>query len=42
MAGLHVQVIPLRDDDAAELGQALWGKIMRAIRETPGVKPVPR
>jgi len=29
MAGLHLQVIPGRNEDAAELGQALWGKLMR-------------
>lgn len=31
MAGLHVQVIPQRTEDAAELGQALWGKFMRSV-----------
>lgn len=31
MAGLHLQVIPLDIDDAQELGQALWGKIMREL-----------
>lgn len=31
MAGLHLQVIPHNDDDARELGQALWGKIMREL-----------
>lgn len=31
MAGLHVQVIPANDDDARELGQSLWGKIMREL-----------
>ena len=31
MAGLHVQVIPDRMSDAAELGQALWGKFMRSV-----------
>ncbi len=29
MAGLHIQVIPDREDDLPELGRALWGKIMR-------------
>lgn len=31
MAGLHLQVIPHNNDDAQELGQALWGKIMREL-----------
>lgn len=31
MAGLHVQVVPANDDDARELGQSLWGKIMREL-----------
>ncbi len=31
MAGLHVQVIPERAEDAGELSQALWGKFMRAV-----------
>ncbi|MEO7651099.1 MAG: hypothetical protein ABIZ80_11575, partial [Bryobacteraceae bacterium] len=31
MAGLHIQVIPRKDTDAAELSQALWGKLMRAV-----------
>jgi hypothetical protein len=31
MAGLHVQVIPVRSEDSAELAQALWGKFMRAM-----------
>ncbi len=29
MAGLHLQVLPVRNEDAPELGRALWGKIMR-------------
>jgi hypothetical protein len=29
MAGLHIQVIPDREEDLQELGRALWGKIMR-------------
>jgi hypothetical protein len=29
MAGLHLQVLPVRKEDAAELGRALWGKLMR-------------
>jgi mono/diheme cytochrome c family protein/peroxiredoxin len=31
MAGLHLQVIPANNDDAAELGRSLWGKIMREL-----------
>ncbi|MGH9723295.1 MAG: redoxin domain-containing protein [Bryobacteraceae bacterium] len=31
MAGLHLQVIPTRAQDAEELGQALWGKFMRSV-----------
>jgi hypothetical protein len=31
MAGLHVQVIPVHNEDVRELGQALWGKIMRSV-----------
>ena len=31
MAGLHIQVIPDSNGDAAELGQALWGKFMRSV-----------
>ena len=31
MAGLHVQVLASRESDAAELGQALWGKMMRTV-----------
>jgi hypothetical protein len=31
MAGMHLQVIPVANDDAQELGQALWGKIMREL-----------
>jgi hypothetical protein len=30
MAGLHLQVIPADPDDADELSQALWGKMMRS------------
>lgn len=30
MAGLHLQVVPVDPDDAEELGQALWGKMMRS------------
>ena len=31
MAGLHVEVVPVRASDEDELGQALWGKMMRAL-----------
>ncbi len=31
MAGLHIQVIPDRMEELHELGQALWGKIMRMV-----------
>jgi hypothetical protein len=31
MAGLHVQVIPVHKEDLHELGQALWGKVMRSV-----------
>jgi hypothetical protein len=31
MAGLHVQVTPADQDDAEELSQALWGKMMRQL-----------
>ncbi len=31
MAGLHVQVVPQNMDDWHELGQALWGKVMRMV-----------
>ena len=31
MAGLHIQVIPDRMEDAPELGRALWGRIMRMV-----------
>jgi len=31
MAGVHLQAIPDDMDDMEELGQALWGKIMRAV-----------
>src|SRR6185437_1395689 len=32
MAGLHITVTPVDPDDAEELGQALWGKMIRATR----------
>lgn len=31
MAGLHIQVICDRPGDVSELGQALWGKVMRMV-----------
>jgi hypothetical protein len=31
MAGLHIQVAPVNAADAEELGQALWGKMMRSL-----------
>lgn len=31
MAGLHVQVMPVRKEDSTELGQALWGKLVREL-----------
>ena len=31
MAGLHIEVVPVDQDDAEELGQALWGKMMRSL-----------
>jgi Copper type II ascorbate-dependent monooxygenase, N-terminal domain len=31
MAGLHIEVIPVRSEDADELSQALWGKMMRTL-----------
>ena len=31
MAGVHLQAIPVKMEDLEELGQALWGKIMRAV-----------
>jgi hypothetical protein len=31
MAGVHLQAIPVKMEDMEELGQALWGKIMRAV-----------
>ena len=29
MAGLHLQAIPVREEDMHELGLSLWGKVMR-------------
>jgi len=31
MAGLHIAVVPVHDQDTEELSQALWGKMMRAL-----------
>ena len=31
MAGLHLEVVPVRASDDEELGQALWGKMMRTL-----------
>jgi hypothetical protein len=31
MAGLHIEVVPVRSEDADELSQALWGKMMRTL-----------
>lgn len=37
MAGLHLQITPVRGEDAEELGRALWGKMMREIKKgVPG------
>ena len=33
MAGLHLEVVPVDADDAEELSQALWGKMMRQRQE---------
>ena len=41
MAGLHIQVIPDRAEDIPELGQALWGKIMRMVGGSFYSKPKP-
>lgn len=30
MAGLHIEVVPVDEDDAEELANALWGKMIRA------------
>jgi hypothetical protein len=30
MAGLHIAVTPVHEEDAEELSQALWGKMMRS------------
>jgi hypothetical protein len=31
MAGLHIQSIPVHMDELPELGQALWGAVMRSV-----------
>jgi hypothetical protein len=31
MAGLHIQALPVRNEDLPELGRALWGKVMRSV-----------
>jgi hypothetical protein len=31
MAGLHVQAIPVHMEELPELGQALWGAVMRSV-----------
>ncbi|MGH7247700.1 MAG: hypothetical protein ACREH9_06305, partial [Pseudomonadota bacterium] len=31
MAGLHIEVVPVRMSDMHELGMALWGKVMRDV-----------
>jgi hypothetical protein len=31
MAGLHLQAIPVRNEDLEELSQALWGKLVRTL-----------
>ena len=31
MAGLHLQVVPVRESDLEELSQALWGRMMRSL-----------
>lgn len=41
MAGLHIAVVPVRESDADELGQALWGKMIRATGGG-GLSRVPR
>jgi hypothetical protein len=33
MAGLHIQVVPVDEEDAEELSQALWGKMIRTGQE---------
>ncbi len=31
MAGLHLQVVPVRESDLEELSQSLWGRMMRSL-----------
>lgn len=31
MAGLHLQVLPVRESDLEELGEAIWGRVMRSL-----------
>jgi len=31
MAGLHIEITPVRESDAEELSQTLWGKMMRQL-----------
>jgi len=33
MAGLHIEVVPVHPEDADELSQSLWGKMIRATRQ---------
>jgi hypothetical protein len=40
MAGLHIEVVPVHAGDDEELGQALWGKMIRSAGV--GVPPVKR
>jgi hypothetical protein len=40
MAGLHIEVVPVRESDLEELDQALWGKMMRLLGG--GVFQLPR
>jgi hypothetical protein len=39
MAGLHLEVAPVDEDDAEELSQALWGKMMRQRQAKPAGRP---
>ena len=32
MAGLHIAVVPVDAEDAQELSDALWGKMIRATQ----------
>ncbi|HJT88271.1 MAG TPA: hypothetical protein VJ732_10455, partial [Bryobacteraceae bacterium] len=31
MAGLHITVVPVKNEDAEELSNALWGKMIRSM-----------